>query len=397
MSVVTTYQRAFNTQRVDPYPVEILKRIDRPTTTVRIDEVERVDERESGFNRALRGDFGPALKAERRRFVGKHPLSAALVNMQVTLAGIVDGVVADNRAPLTDDPVAMARHIKETAYFLRSDIVGICELPPYAVYTNSMETGEPVELSHKYAIAIVTDQDWKTAEATVGNDWISNSMSFLAYSTSGFIACVLADYIRRLGYPARAHHARNYQVLVPPILLDAGIGEMSRIGDIVVSPFIGPRFKASVVTTDLPLATDKPIDFGLQDFCSKCGKCARYCPSGAISFGDKVMHNGYEKWPNDVEKCTRQRVGNKKGAGCGVCIAVCPWNKPYTPFHRFVQWTMRNVPVARKLAIWGDDIMGYGKPKPENQWWLDLEEVDGVLQVPSQAGERGDFKPSDRH
>lgn len=397
MSVVTTYQRAFNTQRVDPYPVEILKRIDRPTTTVRIDEVERVDERESGFNRALRGDFGPALKAERRRFVGKHPLSAALVNMQFTLAGIVDGVVADNRAPLTDDPVAMARHIKETAYFLRSDIVGICELPPYAVYTHRMETDEPVELSHKYAIAIVTDQDWKTAEATVGNDWISNSMSFLAYSTSGFIACVLADYIRRLGYPARAHHARNYQVLVPPILLEAGIGEMSRIGDIVVNPFIGPRFKASVVTTDLPLATDKPIDFGLQDFCSKCGKCARYCPSGAISFGDKVMHNGYEKWPNDVEKCTRQRVGNKKGAGCGVCIVVCPWNKPYTPFHRFVQWTMRNVPIARKPAIWGDDIMGYGKPKPENKWWLDLEEVDGVLEVPGQAGERGDFKPSHRH
>lgn len=397
MSVVTTYQRAFNTQRVDPYPVEILKRIDRPTTTVRIDEVERVDERESGFNRALRGDFGPALKAERRRFVGKHPLSAALVNMQFTLAGIVDGVVADNRAPLTDDPVAMARHIKETAYFLRSDIVGICELPPYAVYTHRMETDEPVELSHKYAIAIVTDQDWKTAEATVGNDWISNSMSFLAYSTSGFIACVLADYIRRLGYPARAHHARNYQVLVPPILLEAGIGEMSRIGDIVVNPFIGPRFKASVVTTDLPLATDKPIDFGLQDFCSKCGKCARYCPSGAISFGDKVIYNGYEKWPNDVEKCTRQRVGNKKGAGCGVCIVVCPWNKPYTPFHRFVQWTMRNVPIARKPAIWGDDIMGYGKPKPENKWWLDLEEVDGVLEVPGQAGERGDFKPSHRH
>ncbi|MCP5104309.1 MAG: hypothetical protein GY950_13055 [bacterium] len=33
---------------------------------------------------------------------------------------------------------------------------------------------------------------------------------------------------------------------------------MCRIGDIVLNPFLGPRFKAAVVTTDLPLAADKP-------------------------------------------------------------------------------------------------------------------------------------------
>jgi len=393
MGITTTYQRAFKTSRLDPYPVEILKRVDRPTTLVREGEILRVDERESGFNRALRGDFGPQLTKERHRFVSKHPLSGALVNMQFTLAQIVDGVVAADKAPVPEDPAAMARHLKETAYFLRADIVGISELPPYAVYSHSMATGEPVELRHKYAISIVVDQDWKTAEATVGNDWISNSMSFLAYSTSGFIACILADYIRRLGYAARAHHARNYQVVLPPILLMAGIGEMSRIGDIVLNPFLGPRFKAAVVTTDLPLAIDKPIDFGLQDFCSKCGKCARYCPTGSISFGEKVIHNGYEKWDNDVEKCTRGRVGNTKGSGCGVCVAVCPWNKPYTPFHRFIQWTMRNIPMARRYAVWGDDLLGYGQPKKENKWWLDLEEVDGKLTIPSEAGIRGNHKP----
>lgn len=396
MPIATSYMRAFNHKRLDPYPMEILKRVDRPTTLVREEDIQRVDERESGFNRALRGDFGPRLAKERHRFVAKHPLSHALVNMQFTLSTIVDGIVAENKAPIPDDPVAMARHIKETAYFLRADQVGICELPPYAVYSHSMETGEPVELSHKYAIAVIVDQDWKTARATVGNDWISNSMSFLSYSTSGFIACILADYIRLLGYPARAHHARNYRVVVPPILLKAGLGEMCRIGDIVLNPFIGPRFKASVVTTDLPLAVDKPIDFGLQDFCDKCGKCARYCPSGAISFGDKIIYNGYEKWPNDVEKCTKQRVGNKTGSGCGVCVVVCPWNKPYTPFHRFVQWSMRNFPFARRFAVWADDLMGYGRPHPEDKWWLDLEDVDGILQVPARAGERGNNRPNDR-
>ncbi len=121
----------------------------------------------------------------------------------------------------TDNPVLNSHHIKETAYFLRADMIGICELPPYAVFTHSRKDGKPIECQHRYAIAILIDQDWKTAAAFNGSDWISNSMSFLSYTTSGFIACIIADYIRELGYPARAHHAMNYQVAVPPILLMA--------------------------------------------------------------------------------------------------------------------------------------------------------------------------------
>lgn len=151
------------------------------------------------------------------------------------------------------------------------------------------------------------------------------------------------------------------------------------MGDAIINPFLGPRFKAAVVTTDLPLAIDKPIDFGLQDFCQKCDKCAEHCPSQAISHGDKIMHNGYERWPLDVQKCTSMRVGNQHSAGCGTCVKVYPWNKPDTPLHRLVNWSLRNIPLSRGIAVKADDWLGYGKP--ECKWWLDLELIDGRLQA----------------
>lgn len=362
-----------------------IKRVDRPTNLIYEDRITPRDERENGFNKAARGDFGPIIQRERSRFGSKHPFGASLGFMLNHLKDVVDGITAAQRAPIPTDPALLTRHIKQTAYFLRADAVGICELPRYSVYTHNAVTNAPVELNHKYAIAILVDQDWPTAQVSNGHDWISIAMSLMAYSASGFIACILADYIRRIGYPARAHHARNYQVMVPPILLWAGLGEMSRIGDIVVHPFMGPRFKAAIVTTDLPLEIDKPIDFGLQDFCTQCKKCARECPSGAISHQDKVIYNGYEKWPLDVQKCTSMRVGNKQGASCGTCITVCPWNKPYTLFHRAVGWTMRRSSFMRKIAILGDDLMGYGKPIPEKQWWFDLEDVDGRIEIPKKS------------
>lgn len=388
----------YHKRDLEPFPMHKLKRVDRPTTVINEEKVQRVRERESGFHKAAAGDYGPVLKREFRRFVPKHPLSGALSWMRNAMMPLVDGMIAAQKAPIPTDPALLTRHIKEAAYFLRADAVGVCELPRYAIYSHKFDfmkpdAGEvPIELNHKYAIPILIDQDCRTSQAYTGSDWISNAMSMMSYATSGFIAIILADYIRRLGYPAKAHYAPFYDVVLPPIILLSGLGEMSRIGDSVLHPFLGPRFKGAVVTTDLPLLPDKPIDFGLQDFCSKCKKCARECPSGAISDGGKEMFNGYEKWPMDKKRCTGMRVGNQRGSGCGTCIKVCPWSKPYTPFHRAVGWAMRHSGIARSLAIWGDDFLGYGKPDYSRKWWFDLEDVagDGILKIP--ANKKSEFE-----
>ena len=357
------------------YASHRLRRVNSPTTVITAD-VTRFDEREHGFNRALRGDYGPVAQRERQRFIEKYPFSGSMLAMEHLLAEVVDGPVAATRAPLPEDPLVLSRHLKEAAFFLRADDVGICELPSYAVYSFD-DGGNSVDLGHTHAIGILIDQNYPSFAAGNGRDWISGSQSFLSYTGSAFIACMLADYIRRLGYSARAHHARNYKVVVPPILLLAGLGEICRIGGIVLHPFMGPRFKAAVVTTDLPLAPDKPIDFGLQNFCTACKKCARACPSGSIPEGPKSMYNGYQIWRNDTESCTRFRVTNTQGSSCGRCIKVCPWNKPDTWYHSAATALAAHPDLARRGLIWLDDALGYGKEDPSRKWWFDMEQVDG--------------------
>jgi reductive dehalogenase len=277
-------------------------------------------------------------------------------------------------------------------YFLGADVVGICEIPEYAWFTHDYH-GQEVEAEHRYAIVLLLDQGYETMAGSSGDDWISAAQSMVAYNNGAAIACTVADYIRQLGHPARAHTNDDSDVQHIPLMLLAGLGELSRIGEVVINPFLGPRFKTAIISTNLPLAVDKPIDFGLQDFCNQCRKCARECPCGAISFGDKIMFNGYAMWKPDVEACTRYRVMNPGGASCGRCMKVCPFNKPGLLGYRLALWLAIHVPASRPFLIWLDDRLNFGGRNAAWKWWLDLEWRDGRLQAAQKTNQR-DLRPN---
>jgi len=371
--------------QLGPYPLERLKRVDKPTTYIG-SNVQRVSERDAGFLKAGRGEYGPRLKAEASRFVSKEPVAAALAQMVRNLRDMTPVDVYPKLAPIPKDPAAQSRHIKGLGYFLRADCIGICELPQYAVYSSDRDE-HPIELDHKYAIVFLIDQGWRTFNGALGSDWISAAQSMKSYSTSGFIATMVSNYIRRLGYDAEPQFSGHYKVVMPPLVLLSGLGEMSRFGNTVINPFLGPRFKASAVTTNLPLEPDRPVDFGLQHYCRVCKKCARECPSQSISHSDEmIIYNDYETYELDVKGCSRMRVGNPAGASCGRCIRVCPWNKPYEGIHKAVEWTLERVALSHRFSVWMDDLMGYGRQNVEDKWWYDLEEIDGIFQVPEKIG-----------
>ena len=373
------------------YPMETLKRVPEPTTLIIREEIIRNSKRADLFTRALAGDLGEKAKAQRMRFATKHPLAYAmtpLIRNMVPLQGTYERLVPANANEDLSDAQRNADSIKALAYFLGADLVGICEAEPWMFYSHEAQQGKPIEPSHKHCIVMLLDQGFETMEGASGDDWISGAQSMRGYTRGAFIAGVMGAHLRRLGFSARAHTNAESDILHIPATLLAGLGELSRIGELVLNPFIGPRSKSVLLTTDLPLAFDQPIDFGLQSVCNMCLKCARECPCNAIPFGPKVMFNGYEIWKPDVEKCGKYRLTNMKGSACGRCMKTCPYNREdLVESSRLLELSIR-VPSARRALIDFDDQIGAGMRNPVKRWWLDLEIINGVCVTPSGVNER---------
>jgi reductive dehalogenase len=274
------------------------------------------------------------------------------------LTTAVDGDVAESRED--DSAEANTRTVKAMVRKQGAVAVGVTELNPMYVYSHVGRGPEtwsaPIVNTHRYAIMFALEMDYYNVETAPHLPITGESAR--QYLIGSKISIALAAYIRSLGYPARAHVAgSNYQIMLPPVAQDAGLGELGRLG-YLISPKYGPRVRLGAVTTDLPLLTDKPITFGVRDFCEKCLKCAVNCPSGAIPRGDRETVRGVEKWPLNVERCIH--YWRRIGTDCGLCMKVCPFSHPPTLVHNLVRAGVRRSSFARTVSAWGDDLF-YGR------------------------------------
>lgn len=377
------------------FPMEKIRRTPRPSTIVEEDKIPRIPLRANFFHRATAGDLGDKAQAAwssgPNRFAGaawKYPLARAMMMAIGAHVPHQDGPVSQETAPGTDDPRANAEAVKALAYYMGGDMAGICEAKPFMWYSHDLH-GKPIDPDHKYVVAILIDQGHETMEGASGDDWISATQSMRGYLHGAHMAGVIAAHIRSLGYGARTHTVAHEGILHIPAILYSGLGELSRIGELVLNPYVGPRFKSVMITTDMPLETDRPIDFGLQDFCNKCVKCARECPCHAIPLRGKVMFNGYEMWKPDVEKCTRYRLTNPFGSMCGRCMKTCPFNIEGVLTERVFLWAAINLPWTRKWIARLDDKLGNGAINKTKKWWWDLEIAGNEVVKPKGVHERG--------
>ncbi len=362
------------------YPNEKLPRTDHITSQI-MDNETRPWQKDHELNKCVRGEYGEYVRKHSDKLPAHNPMCEAIWATLPYISYFPENPVAEEKAPLPDNPGILSRHLKKYTYFLGADQVGICRVPPRTVYRD-MANGEAFESRYQFAVVFMLRKDPDSVAASHGDEWVDDAVSWAVYQRLAVIAITLARYIRNLGYPARASSNMNYVTLMPQLIVEAGLGEFSRMG-IAVNPFYGASFKAACVLCDLPLEPDKPIDFGLQEYCNNCTICAEQCPSGAITKGGQVEYNGYRTWALDKKKCAIYCTTHPHGDICQRCTKVCPFTRPLGTPEDFKLWDgdlkyLYQLVEAQKQKMIENDFVDPFEKK--GKWWFPIREKDGKMQ-----------------
>lgn len=211
---------------------------------------------------------------------------------------------------------------------------------------------------------------------------IAAQTTSLAYSRAAVIQNKTQAFLRGLGYQGLGEATTNALGISPALAVMAGLGELSRTNRLI-TPEYGPMVRVFKMITDLPLATDQPIDAGIMEFCKSCKKCAESCPASALSFDDEPTWETQGGWNNPGHKAYFENSIKCKtymlemaGTNCGICFSVCPFaKKNKTWISQWVKAGISVTPVFDGLLRSMDDAFSYGAQKdPEEWWWLDLPE-----------------------
>jgi ferredoxin len=358
----------------------------------------QIDERETPHPRVDRGELGEKLRQWRtsrmdvdpfrRVFGGGGSEKNSYNSLYDIYRNLPEGKVNLKKIAVTD-PERMACNIKEIARFFGADVVGITHLDQAYVYSHRArgnpavgeKAGDPIHLPHRFAICLGFESDYE--KFLTNNSRISDAEYGLGNINSLQPTFLLAAYIREMGYPARTHGYGRFEVNPIPLAVNAGLGELGRHGMLIHEEY-GSRLHLSVVTTDLPMAVDQPVDIGVEDVCKYCMKCARTCPSHSIPFGGKEIHNGVERYRINVDTCYKYRLGSRgEWANCVICVSACCYNKPKAWWHTAACWGLKWLPIPLrplyiKPLLWIDDLF-WGKRPWKHMRWLDYDNAPQPL------------------
>ncbi len=312
---------------------------------------------------------------------GAHPLDTRIEGSIIWTVNHLAGedVVDSKPAPkaVNMKPERASEKLKGIARNLGAKLVRVGPLNPAWVYSHvgRLHVGDKyygtlINLPHQHAIVVALPLDRALIDCAPHAPCMTEV--WCNYLRLANIVIVLAQYIRTLGYRARAHHIWNYQALMVPMAVDAGLGELARNGILITEEY-GNAIKIAAVTTDMPLAHDKPVDIGVDEFCRECSICVKNCPVGAIPRDGKSIIRGARKFKLNESAC--YTYCRYTGTDCGICLSVCPWTRPRTFPHNLVLWGVKRYHLVRKLAIKADTWLGRRKKIKYPAWFEAQPEV----------------------
>lgn len=242
--------------------------------------------------------------------------------------------------------------------------VGFTRLGPGYIYSHkgrfADDYGKEIELDHPSVIVFLVEMDFDEMQRAPGVEVLRESAR--QYWVAAVISMTIVEVLKGAGFSARAHYDAHYDLILPPLAVEAGLGEMGR-NNILIAGRFGSRVRIGAVSTDIDLEQSQPIHLAADEFCTICMKCALNCPSRALSVGEKEEVRGVEKWPTDAEKC--YAFWRQTGSDCGICMAVCPYSHQNNLFHNSVRSVIRLNPWIRYIALWFDNLIYGRKWKPQ--------------------------------
>jgi reductive dehalogenase len=237
--------------------------------------------------------------------------------------------------------------------------VGCAPVDDAFVYTHKgrhdTDYGRKIPLDHPTAIVFLVEMDFDAMQRAPRAETLRESAR--QYHRGAVVSKTVAAVLKTCGFEATSHHDAHYDVILPPLAVRAGLGELGR-HNILIADRFGSRVRIGAVTTTLELKLAAPVDLGADHFCTVCRKCADSCPSHALSPGEKEHVRGVAKWPTNVERC--YGYWRTVGTDCGICMAVCPFSHRNTLFHSLVRLVVRRASWTHRMAVWLDDLV-YGR------------------------------------
>lgn len=269
-----------------------------------------------------------------------------------------------------------ARKVKKVAKIYGADLVGITDYDPRWTYRSKFSArkvaSKPVEIPEEVTNVIVVAKKMSYDLIRMSPSATAATAAANGYAEDAVTLLSLAQYIRSLGYIAIAN--QNDTTLAIPYALKAGLGEYGRNGVVITKEF-GPRVRLGRILTNMPLAHDQPVSFGVEKTCEICRRCANNCPPQAIDHGKPTTYTfgrsnikGIKKWTADAEKCFKFWV--VKGSDCANCIRTCPYTKDYSrPWSKIMRVLLQT--RLRRLALIIDDRMRLHDQYKPSSWWKD--------------------------
>jgi len=282
-------------------------------------------------------------------------------------------------------PEELSKIVKRAAKTLGASLVGICKLDERWVYAND-DKGRPfvfedvqdpyttdtkvvIPKSFQSVVVLAVKMNFDLVRfAPYGTSFAG---SFGGYDDMAIVAARVAEFIRGVGY--KVIPCGNDTALSIPLAIDAGLGQYGRICRLV-TPEYGPNVRLMKVLTDMPLAYDSPIAFGLPDFCNSCKKCVNACPAEALPWGDAAWEGpteseikGVYKWQQFSDRCLKW--WGEVGTGCAICIRVCPWTAGIMKDNDTAKYLVENFPALNSILKSLDDAAGNGVLRDPATFW----------------------------